>query len=98
MSRLTTLEELLAQEIKDFYSAETQLVEALPKMAAAASSSDLIEAFEKYREETEKHLARLREIAGLLGITPHGKNCRDSLKRAGRSSSRTGKALSRTSL
>ncbi len=76
MSTLHSIQDLLAQEIKDLYSAETQLVKALPKMAGAASSLELREAIETHLTETETHVARLEEVAGLLGITPRGKSCK----------------------
>lgn len=76
MSKLTTLESLLAQEIKDLYSAETQLVKALPKMAKAASNPDLRKGFETHLEETKVHVQRLEDVAKALDITPRGKTCK----------------------
>ncbi len=74
--KATTLDELLEDEIKDLYSAETQLIEALPKMAQAAESNDLRTAFETHLEETRHHADRLEEICHDLKIEPHGKECR----------------------
>ncbi len=76
MATLTTLEDLLAQEIKDLYSAETQLVKALPKMAKAASDPELRTGFETHLKETKVHVDRLEKIAGMLDITPRGKSCK----------------------
>ncbi|MES2920263.1 MAG: DUF892 family protein [Verrucomicrobiota bacterium] len=76
MSKLNSLEALLGQEIKDLYSAENQLVKALPKMAKAASDSDLIAGFEKHLEETKGHVQRLEQVAELLEITLRGKACK----------------------
>ncbi|MCW1885051.1 ferritin-like domain-containing protein [Luteolibacter flavescens] len=76
MAKLTTVEVLLAQEIKDLYNAETQLVKALPKMAKAASNPDLRDAFKTHLEETKVHVQRLEEVAELLGISPKGKVCK----------------------
>lgn len=76
MSKLATLEVLLVQEIKDLYSAETQLVKALPKMAKAATDASLKEAIKNHLEETKVHVERLEKIAGLLDITPRGKSCK----------------------
>lgn len=76
MSKLTSLEALLVQEIKDLYSAETQLVKALPKMAKAATHEGLKEGFQAHLEETKVHVERLEEIAKLLDITPRGKTCK----------------------
>ncbi|MCW1912949.1 ferritin-like domain-containing protein [Luteolibacter sp. GHJ8] len=76
MPKLDTLEVLLAQEIKDLYSAENQLLKALPKMAKAATSPELQEAFKTHLEETKVHVERLEEVAKLLEITPKGKVCK----------------------
>jgi ferritin-like metal-binding protein YciE len=75
MSKLKSVEDLLMEEIKDLYSAETQLVKALPKMAKAAHDPDLRAGFESHLEETKSHVERLGEIAGILGGTPKGKSC-----------------------
>lgn len=76
MSKLNSLQELLLQEIKDLYHAESQLMKALPKMAKAATDPDLRNAFEKHLAETEDHVQRLEEVAELLGDTPRGKSCK----------------------
>ena len=73
--RITTLEELLTDELKDIYSAENQLIKALPKMAKAAESSDLRQAFEKHLEQTRLHAQRIEEICGDLNVKPGGKKC-----------------------
>ena len=57
-----TLRDLYLNELRDLYSAETQLTEALPKMAEAANSSQLRAAFTSHLEETEGHISRLEEI------------------------------------
>ncbi len=76
MANLNSLEDLLVQEIKDLYSAETQLLKALPKMAKAATNADLSEGFEVHLEETKVHVERLEEIAKILDATPRGKSCK----------------------
>lgn len=76
MPKLTSLNVLLVQEVKDLYSAENQLVKALPKMAKAASAPALQEAFTTHLEETKVHVERLEEIARLLDISPKGKSCK----------------------
>jgi ferritin-like metal-binding protein YciE len=73
--KVTTLDELLEDELKDIYSAETQLIEALPTMVQAAESKDLRAAFEKHLEQTRTHAQRIEEICGDLKTTPSGKNC-----------------------
>ena len=67
--QLQTLQQLFEHEISDLYSAENQLVQALPKLAAAATNDELREAFQHHLEETRDHLRRLEEIRGELGIT-----------------------------
>jgi len=76
MSKLTSLHVLLVQEVKDLYSAETQLVKALPKMAKAASDSQLKEAFTSHLQQTKTHVERLEEVAKLLDASPRGKSCK----------------------
>ncbi len=73
--KLDTLHDLFVHEIKDLYSAENQLSKALPKMAKAASSSELATAFEDHFAETEVHVARLEKICEKLQINPKGKKC-----------------------
>lgn len=73
---MKNLEELLEHEIQDLYSAENQLVEALPKMAKAASHPDLKAAFEKHLEETKLQVSRLEQVAEQLGIDPDGGKCK----------------------
>lgn len=63
-----TLEDLLEAGLKDIYSAEKQLIEALPKMAKAADSEELEEAFQMHLKQTKKHAERLEKICERLGI------------------------------
>jgi len=74
--KLNNLEDLLLHELKDLYSAETQLVKALPKMAKAASHEDLKAAFEEHLEQTEGHVERLNEISEMLGKKLTGHTCK----------------------
>ena len=73
--KVTTLDELLEDELKDIYSAETQLIKALPKMAKASESNDLRSAFEKHLEQTRVHAERIEQICSDLKTTPRGKSC-----------------------
>jgi ferritin-like metal-binding protein YciE len=75
LMKITTLEEVLTDELKDIYSAENQLIKALPKMARAAESNDLRQAFEKHLEQTRLHAQRIEEICGDLKVKPGGKKC-----------------------
>jgi ferritin-like metal-binding protein YciE len=70
------LRELYVEELRDLYSAEKQLVKALPKMAKAATSSDLRSGFEEHLEQTKGHLARLEQIFDSLDESPNGKTCK----------------------
>lgn len=72
----TELKELYVDELKDIYSAETQLVKALPKMAKAAVSAELRNGFEHHLQQTREHVSRLEHIFDDLDETPTGKHCR----------------------
>jgi ferritin-like metal-binding protein YciE len=72
---LSTMEDVLKDHIKDLYNAENQLVKALPKMAKAASTASLSEAFTHHLAETKTHVERLEKVASLLDFKPTGKKC-----------------------
>jgi len=69
------LEELLTDSLKDLYSAENQLIKALPKMAKSATNEQLRVAFERHLQETRNHVARLEQIADEMNISLRGKTC-----------------------
>jgi ferritin-like metal-binding protein YciE len=73
--KLDSLRDLLIEELRDLYSAETQLVEALPKMAEAASSQELRSAFEHHLEQTREHVSRLKDIFEEIGEKSSGETC-----------------------
>lgn len=73
--KLMTLQDLLIDQLKDIYSAENQLVKALPKMAKAASTEELKDAFEGHLLETETHVSRLEQIFERLNVKPGRKKC-----------------------
>ncbi|MDT0643909.1 ferritin-like domain-containing protein [Zunongwangia sp. F363] len=73
---MKNLEDLFEHQLKDLYSAESQLIEALPKMAKNASDSELKKAFESHLEETKGHKKRLEEVCKELGIKPTGEECK----------------------
>jgi ferritin-like metal-binding protein YciE len=73
--KLNSLNKLYLEELRDLYSAETQLVKALQKMAKGASSDELKEAFESHLGQTKEHVERLTEIFDRLGEKPTGKTC-----------------------
>jgi ferritin-like metal-binding protein YciE len=72
----TKLKDLYIDELRDIYSAENQLLKALPKMAQAATSEDLRSGFEEHLEQTRGHVRRLDEIFAELDEKPSGKKCK----------------------
>lgn len=73
---INSLEKLFIDELKDLYSAENQIIKALPKMMKAATSPDLKAAFAEHLEQTRGQVTRLTEILGALGQKPGGKKCK----------------------
>jgi ferritin-like metal-binding protein YciE len=73
--RKDSLRQLYVDELKDLYSAETQLVKALPKMAKASSSAELRQAFEEHLRQTSEQVSRLEQIFEMLGEKATGKKC-----------------------
>ncbi|HEX6034696.1 MAG TPA: ferritin-like domain-containing protein [Anaerolineales bacterium] len=74
-SKMATLEDLYTDLLKDLYSAEKQLVKALPKMAKNAQSPDLQKAFQEHLRQTEAQVERIERIFTELGGSPRGKKC-----------------------
>jgi ferritin-like metal-binding protein YciE len=74
-SKLRTLDDLYTDMLKDLYSAEKQLVKALPKLAKNAQSPDLQKAFQEHLKQTERHVERIERIFSDLGGSPRGKKC-----------------------
>ena len=70
-----TMQELLIDELKDLYSAEKQIVRALPKLAKAATSPELKQALLDHLEETKGQVARLEQIGEIVGKKMTGKTC-----------------------
>jgi ferritin-like metal-binding protein YciE len=73
---MESLKELLVDELKDLYSAENQILKALPKMIKKATSPDLKAGFEKHLKETQVHVERLETIFQELEESPKGKKCK----------------------
>jgi ferritin-like metal-binding protein YciE len=73
---LNSLDDVLHEQVKDLWSAEEQLVQALPKVAQAVHSSELKQAIEEHLEETRGHVKRLEEVAGQLGIQRGTTQCK----------------------
>ena len=76
MSKLATLQDLYVEELKDIYSAESQILVGLPKMIAKASSPELKDAFQLHLEQTQEQVSRLEQIFSKLGESPKGKVCK----------------------
>jgi ferritin-like metal-binding protein YciE len=70
------LHDLFEDHIKDLYSAENQIIKALPKMAKSATNPQLRTAFERHLEETRNQVTRLEQIAADLDFSPKGKKCK----------------------
>ena len=75
MAKLASLDDLFVDELRDLYSAENQIVKALPKMAKAASAPELRQAFEEHLQQTHEHVNRLEQIFEDLEARPKGKKC-----------------------
>jgi ferritin-like metal-binding protein YciE len=70
-----SLQKLYVEQLKDLYSAENQLVKALPKMAKAAKSEALREGFEQHLDQTRGHVQRLEQIFEAMEESPKGRKC-----------------------
>jgi len=73
---LNTLKDLYIHELKDLFSAEQQLVKALPKMAKAASNKQLASGFQEHLEQTKGHAQRLEKILSSHNATTRGPKCK----------------------
>ena len=72
---METLEELYVDELKDLWSAEKQILKALPKMIKAASSRELKQGFRAHERQTREQVRRLERIFKSLDASPRGKKC-----------------------
>jgi ferritin-like metal-binding protein YciE len=75
-SNQSELHQLFLEELADIYNAEQQLVKALPKMAAAADSDELREAFESHLQETKNQVSRIEQVAEVMGESLKNKKCK----------------------
>jgi ferritin-like metal-binding protein YciE len=73
---MNSLRELYVEELKDLYSAENQILKALPKMMRAASDRELQRAFSQHEKQTQRQVKRLERIFKQLGEAPRGKKCK----------------------
>jgi len=74
--RLNTFENLYADQLNDLFSAESQLVEALPKMAEAASTPELQQALTQHLEETRGHAEMVSQLLSAVGERAGGEKCK----------------------
>jgi ferritin-like metal-binding protein YciE len=74
--KMATLKDLFVEELKDLYSAEKQLIKALPKMAKASTCEELQQGFLEHLEQTKGHAERLEQVFELLGMKPKAKTCK----------------------
>ena len=72
---METLQDLYVEELKDLYSAENQILKAMPRMIKAASHPQLKKAFTTHEKQTRQQVARLERICKGLGVSPKGKKC-----------------------
>ncbi|PPD15774.1 MAG: hypothetical protein CTY25_05640 [Methylobacterium sp.] len=72
---IKTMDDLFLHTLKDIYYAERQILKALPKMAKAATSQELRQAFEQHRTETEGQIERLSQVFEMLGKPARGVKC-----------------------
>src|SRR5436190_15893355 len=73
---LNSLKDVLTEQLQDLYSAETQLVTALPKMESTATYDELKTAFREHLQETKGHVKRCEEALGELGASPGTEECK----------------------
>ena len=74
--KLDTLKDLYIHELKDLYSAERQIIKALPKMVKAATNDALASGFQEHLEQTREHADRLEKILSARGQTARGPKCK----------------------
>ncbi len=72
---LETLQDLYVEGLKDLYSAENQILKALPKMIKACGDRQVKAAFREHERQTREHVRRLERVCKELGVSPRGKKC-----------------------
>lgn len=75
MAKEKNLQDLFHDTLRDIYFAEKKILKALPKMRRAATDEKLQDAFEKHREQTEEHVARLEQVFEIIEKSARGKTC-----------------------
>ena len=79
--KLNTLKDLYIHELKDLYSAEEQIIKALPKMIKTATNQELAAGFQEHLEQTREHAERLEKILSGHSQTTRGPKCKGLLRR-----------------
>ncbi|MFN8489305.1 MAG: ferritin-like domain-containing protein [Caldilineaceae bacterium] len=74
-TQISSMEDLFVDQLRDLYSAEDQIIQALPQMAQAANSSELKTAFQQHLEQTRTHKQRLDRIFSTLNMSSSGQKC-----------------------
>ena len=72
---MSNLQDLLVENLKDLYSAETQMLKALPKVAKKVENEQLRQALTMHVKETEQQVKRLEQVLSQMGEKPGGKKC-----------------------
>lgn len=75
-NKVTTLEQLYMEQLRDLYSAENQIIQALPKMMEMAQNPQLKQGFQMHLEQTREHAQRLEQIFQRVGQQPGGHTCK----------------------
>lgn len=75
-NKMNSLEDLFYHQLRDLYSAEKQLIDALPEISKKASNQQLKNALEKHIKETEHQKERLEKVFNKLGVSPEGETCK----------------------
>ena len=75
MTKKLTLHDMFVEHLKDMYSAETQIIKALPKIIKTVTSSELKQVLENHLTETEDQVSRLEQVFQSLDASPRGKKC-----------------------
>jgi ferritin-like metal-binding protein YciE len=75
LMEFNSLKDVFAEQLNDLRSAEEQLVQALPKLARAAGSEELRQAFEEHLAQTRGHLERIEDLLATTGVTRSGEVC-----------------------
>ncbi len=76
MAKAKSLQDLYVDQLKDLYSAENQIIKALPKMAKQASTPELQQAFQQHEEVSKQQKDRLDQIFEKMGVSSGRKKCR----------------------